>query len=255
VYLTTYAPAIDLFLETRWFQDKGLSQLLTNAQLMAQFSGLIDAFHDPKLSETAVQNRLESFEASVVWDMMSICRSAAHLVNGNAGSMQEFDLLIAVKRLEVFEALLTGEHLEVNPLSQSPVRQPAADPPSKLGDQLQQRALDFWDAIGHFLTLHDNEASSAKELDDTLVRARALLDTRENRDVIYSVAIARHIGQRWADFPRTVPQVTTPDEKDAGAKLYVAQKFLEEEASGKGTNQVIRRLCGMVVRSWTVSRQ
>ncbi|KAL2005835.1 hypothetical protein VTN00DRAFT_10328 [Thermoascus crustaceus] len=254
VFLATYAPAIDRFLETRWFQDKALPHLMANAQLVAQYSGLIDAFSDPNINDPAVLGRTESFEASVVWDTMSLCRPMANMSNGNAAAPQDFDLIAAAKRLDVFEALVTGEHLETNPLAQSPLREPAANPPS-LPDQLLQRSLDFWSSIGHFLTLHDDEASSAKEIDDTLARCRTLLDNFENRDVIYSVAIARHLGSRWADFPRNVPPPATTDEKDAGAKLYVAQKFLEQEAAGKGTTQVIKRICGMVVRSWIVSRQ
>ncbi|GAD94587.1 C6 finger domain protein, putative [Paecilomyces variotii No. 5] len=252
VFLATYAPAIDKFLETRWFQDKALSQLLTNAQLMAEYSALIDAFNDRNLGDPAVLSRVESFEASVVWQSMCLCRNLANRMNGSAS--QDPELITAAKRLNVFEALVTGEYLEINPLTQPMVQQPPPNATS-LTLQLHQRAVDFWSAVGHFLTLHDDEASSAKEIDDTLARCRTLLDTYENRDVIYSIAIARHLGQRWADFPRSVPQPTTTDEKDAGAKLFVAQKFLEQEAAGKGTTQVIKRICGMVVRSWTVSRQ
>lgn len=251
MFLATYAPAIDKFLETRWFQEKALSQLLTNAQLMAEYSALIDAFNDRNLSDPAVLSRVESFEASVVWQSMSLCRNLANRMNGSA--TQDPELITAAKRLDVFEALVTGEYLETNPLAQLLV-QPLPNATS-LAQQLHQRTIDFWISIGHFLTLHDDEASSAKEIDDTLARCRTLLDTYENRDVIYSIAIARHLGQRWADFPRSVPQPTTTDEKDAGAKLFVAQKFLEQEAAGKGTTQVIKRICGMVVRSWTVSRQ
>lgn len=252
VFLATYAPAIDKFLETRWFQDKALSQLLTNAQLMAEYSALIDAFNDRNLGDPAVLSRVESFEASVVWQSMCLCRNLANRMNGSAS--QDPELITAAKRLDVFEALVTGEYLDINPLAQPIVQQPPPNT-SSLALQLHQRAVDFWSAVGHFLTLHDDEASSAKEIDDTLARCRTLLDTYENRDVIYSIAIARHLGQRWADFPRSVPQPTTTDEKDAGAKLFVAQKFLEQEAAGKGTTQVIKRICGMVVRSWTVSRQ
>ncbi|PYI18634.1 hypothetical protein BO99DRAFT_334874 [Aspergillus violaceofuscus CBS 115571] len=251
VFLATYAPAIDKFFETRWFQDKALPHLLANAQLMAEYSALIDAFNDPNLNDPNVVARLESFEASVVWSSMTLCR---HVMNVSGGAQPEYDLLASAKRLDVIEAMITGEHLDSNPLSQFPTREPAANPPS-LPDQLTQRSLDFWSAVGYFLTLHDNEASSAKEIDDTLARCRTLLDTYENRDVIYSIAIARHLGQRWADFPRSFPQPITTNEKDAGAKLYVAQKFLEQEAGGKGTTQVIKRICGMVVRSWIVSRE
>ncbi|CBF81722.1 putative C6 finger domain protein [Aspergillus nidulans FGSC A4] len=250
VFLATYAPAIDRFFETRWFSEKALSHLLANAQLMAEYSALIEAFNG-NLSDPNVLARLESFEASVVWSTMTLCR---HVMNVSSGSQPDYDLLATSKRLDVIEAMITGDHLDSNPLAQFPTRQPAANPPS-LPDQLMQRQLDFWSAIGHFLTLHDNEASAAKEIDDTLGRCRTLLDTYENRDVIYSIAIARHLGQRWADFPHSFPQPITTNEKDAGAKLYVAQKFLEQEAGGKGTTQVIKRLCGMVVRSWYVSRE
>ncbi|RLM00442.1 hypothetical protein CFD26_104494 [Aspergillus turcosus] len=252
VFLATYAPAIDRFFETRWFSEKALGHLLANAQLMAEYSALIDAFNDRNLNDPNVVAQLESFEASVVWSTMTLCRHVMNVSNGNHG--KDFELLATSSRLDVIEALITGEHLERNPLAQWPVPEPAADPPT-LPDQLMRRALDFWSSIGHFLTLHDNEASSAKEIDDTLARCRTLLDTYENRDVIYSIAIARHIGQRWADFPHSLPQHITTNEKDAGAKLYVAQKFLEQEASGKGTTQVVKRICGMVVRSWYVSRE
>jgi hypothetical protein len=250
VYLQTYAPAIDRFLETRWFRDKGLSQLLTNAQLMAQYSALIDAFGDKQVGEPAVRGRVESFEASVVWDTMSICRSARHLVrSGNPEPMQEYDLLTTANRFDVLEALITDDHLKDNPLSQELAREPPPNPNS-LQDQLRMRSLKFWNCIGHFLTLHDNEASSAVEIDETLARCRTLLDQIENRDVLYSFAIGRHLGQRLSDYPRNRPTEGSSDEKNAHTKLYVAQRFIEDEAKDKGTNQVVKRLCGMVYRLW-----
>ncbi|RAO65688.1 uncharacterized protein BHQ10_001700 [Talaromyces amestolkiae] len=250
VYLHTYAPAIDRFLETRWFRDKGLSQLLTNAQLMAQYSALIDAFNDPKLDDIAVRGRVESFEASVVWDTMSICRSARNLVrNGSTEPMQEYDLLTTANRFDILEALITDDHLKDNPLRADLARPPSTNL-NPLEGQLRTRSLNFWNCIGHFLTLHDNEASSAVEIDETLARCRSLLDEIENRDVLYSMAIGRHLGQRLSDFhPRNRPE-NSSDERNANTKLIVAQRFIEDESKDKGTTQVVKRLCGMVHRLW-----
>ncbi|KUL91446.1 hypothetical protein ZTR_01770 [Talaromyces verruculosus] len=250
VYLHTYAPAIDRFLETRWFRDKGLSQLLTNAQLMAQYSALIDAFNDPKIDDIAVRGRVESFEASVVWDTMSICRSARNLVrNGSTEPMQEYDLLTTANRFDILEALITDDHLKDNPLRADLPRPPPTNL-NPLEGQLRTRSLNFWNCIGHFLTLHDNEASSAVEIDETLARCRSLLDEIENRDVLYSMAIGRHLGQRLSDFhPRNRPE-NSSDERNANTKLIVAQRFIEDESKDKGTTQVVKRLCGMVHRLW-----
>lgn len=222
---------------------------MADAQLMADYSALINAFNDWNLSDTNTVARLESFEASVVWRSMALCRQASNGENGQYG--QDWNLVAANARLNAIEALLTWNHSEHNALSRE---QDAAKPPNS-PDQFIQRQLDFWSELGTFLTLYDNEASSAKLIDDTLGRCRQLLDTYENRDIIYSIAVARHLGQRWADFPNSLPNVGTTNEKESGTKLFVAQKFIEEEAEGKGTTQIYKRVCCMAVRSWWVARQ
>ncbi|KAJ5086661.1 hypothetical protein NUU61_007968 [Penicillium alfredii] len=251
VFLATYAPAMDKFLEVRWYSEKALSVLMADSQLMADYSALIDAFNEWNLQDGETVARLESFEASLIWRSMILCRKVPNAENGQHG--EDWNLLATWTRLNVIEALLTWNYLDENPLSQA-VRMDAANPPNP-PDQFMSRQLDFWDSLGEFLTLHDNEASSAKQIDDALSRCRQLLDTYENRDIIYSIAIARHLGQRWADFPNNLPKVGSTNEKEAGTKLFVAQKFLEEEAEGKGTTQIYKRVCCMAVRSWWIARE
>ncbi|KAJ5183594.1 transcriptional regulator family: Fungal Specific TF [Penicillium capsulatum] len=251
VFLATYAPAIDKLLEVRWYSEKALAVLMADQQLMADYSALINAFNDWNLSDGNTLARLESFEASIVWRSMVLCRQAPNAENGQYG--QDFNLVAATARLNAIEALLSWNYLDHNPLSQASGSE-AANPPNS-PDQFTQRQLDFWSELGDFLTLHDNEASSAKQIDDTLGRCRQLLDTYENRDIIYSIAIARHLGQRWADFPNSLPKLGTTSEKETGTKLFVAQKFIEEEAEGKGTTQIYKRICCMAVRSWWVARE
>ncbi|KAJ5221745.1 uncharacterized protein N7469_010632 [Penicillium citrinum] len=251
VFLATYAPAIDKLLEVRWYSEKALPVLMADAQLMADYSALINAFNEWNLSDGNTVARLESFEASIIWRSMVLCRQVPNSENGQYG--QDWNLLATVARLNAVEALLSWNHLEQNSLSRA-MGMDAATPPNP-PDQFLQRQLDFWSEVGDFLTLHDNEASSAKQIDDTLGRCRQLLDTYENRDIIYSIAIARHLGQRWADFPNSLPKVGYTSEKEAGTKLFVAQKFIEEEAEGKGTTQIYKRICCMAVRSWWAARE
>ncbi|OQD72440.1 hypothetical protein PENDEC_c021G03727 [Penicillium decumbens] len=251
VFLATYAPAIDKLLEVRWYSEKALPILMADSQLMADYSALINAFNEWNLGDGNTLARLESFEASIIWRSMTLCRQVPSAENGQYG--QDWNLLVTSARLNAIEALLSWNHLEQNALSR-PLGMDAATPPNP-PDQFLQRQLDFWSELGDFLTLHDDEASSAKQIDDTLSRCRSLLDTYENRDIIYSIAIARHLGQRWADFPNSLPKVGYSNEKEAGTKLFVAQKFIEEEAEGKGTTQIYKRICCMAVRSWWVARE
>ena len=251
VFLATYAPAIDKLLEVRWYSEKALQYLMADNQLMADYSALINAFNDWNLSDGNTLARLESFEASIIWRSMILCRQAPSYENGQYGS--DWNLLAASTRLSALEALLSWNHLEMNMLSRS-LGMDAATPPNP-PDQFMTRQLDFWEHIGTFLTLHDDEAIAAKEIDDTLGYARQLLDTYENRDIIYSIVIARHLGQRCTDFPTSLPKVGTSNEKESNTKLFVAQKFIEEEAEGKGTTQIYKRICCMAVRSWWVARE
>ena len=186
----------------------------------------------------------------MVWAMIGMCRQVA----GNSPVDEQDDkdgVYDAAKRMEIFENLVTGEYLES---SSAPSQASEESNGTALNDQLKTRERDFWRLVHTFLTVRDDEASAAKEIDDTLASCRSLLDSRENRDVIYSVMVARHVGARISEFPENLPQPANNDEENARTKVFVAKKFIEDESNGKGTNQVVQRLCGMAHRSWSIRR-
>ncbi len=258
IWSTVYAPGIDKFLETTWYVSRGETYLIQNQIMCDQFANLIYRFqalpsNDPNYPIYLAATY--SLEAKMVWEMISMSRTAAGVNKSEGAPEPEIDpedlkngVKDAVKRVDIFEALVTGEYLssEDDPSSTEDTK-PNGTP---FGDQLKTREKQFWSLIYTFLTIRDDEASSAKEIDDTISTARSLLDSRENRDVIYSIMIARHIGARIAEFPTNLPQPTSNEEAEDKNKLHVAKRFIEEEANGKGTNQIVQRLCGMAARSW-----
>lgn len=199
--------------------------------------------------DMAVNN---SLEANILWLLMALPRSVANASkpsNGQANNVETSDgVLDAANRVEIFENLVLGQYLDV----EVPINKEGSRNGTTFDNQLKSREHEFWRLMSKFLTLRDDEASSAKEIDDTLTACRGLLESRENRDVIYSIAIARHLGQRMSEFPDNLSQPSNNSETDPKGRLLVAKDFLEGEAKGKGTNQVIQRLCGIAVRSWTV---
>lgn len=74
---------------------------------------------------------------------------------------------------------------------------------------------------------------------------RQILSVLENRDVLYSIAIARHIGGRLEklDDSRTLVGRSS-DPEEAMNKFGVAWRFLGDEEVG-GTTGVVRGLAGM----------
>ena len=196
----------------------------------------------------------QSLEANVIWSTMCLCHPVSAAASGKSDQKEYIEVNEGVhdasKRVGVFETLVTNQYLDAEPL---PTPTPSTRNGSVLDEQLKQREREFWHLVGKFLTLHDDEASSAKEIDDTLTACRHLLDTREQRDVIYSIAIARHVGQRMAESlgaGNESLKKDVEDENDARTKLMVAKRFIEHQAGGKGTTQVVQRVCGMAIRSW-----
>ena len=257
LYSNVYAPAIDKFLETTWFVSRGPQALLADRRLCEQLAFLASRFH---INPNVPQNRYfttqtRSLDTSAIWSMMNLCRQESNAISTSAnGETDDLDandgVKAAVQRLGIFEDLISGHYRDSAP----PPQRDTTRNGTAFNDQLKFREREFWRLVEKFLSIRDDEASSAKEIDDTLSECRSTLDSRENRDVIYSIAIVRHIGQRVAEFPEVSPPEIN-DEQDVQAKLWVAKKFVEDEASGKGTTPVVQKLCLMAVRSWTTLKR
>ncbi|TVY68682.1 putative transcriptional regulatory protein [Lachnellula suecica] len=253
LYFSIYAPGLEGFLESKWFpSQKGINSLVNDREVLGKFGLLLSHFAktghnaDPKLIIIT-----SSVEARLVWGLATMVQSAAAAEAAANGVNPDTkapvvpptdDATEAANRLTAFENLLTGKVATSNKLT-APV------PGST--DHHRLRELEFWYTLGNFVCLRDDDPNAAKAIDETTGALRNLLDGRENRDVLYSIAIVRALGHRVSEYTESDEPLHF-DESDNKSKLLVAKKFINDEGTGGGTTNVIRRLCELATRSWTV---
>jgi hypothetical protein len=242
LYYSIYAPGLENFLETKWYSNKGITKFLGDKGLMDLFGSLLHQFQQPNTEPPEILYT-NSVEARVVWALASSVRAGANESKSTGLVPPADDPIEATYRLNVFETLLNGTTATGNPLTQ---------PVPGSTDHHRLRELEFWHSLANFVSLRDDGPTAAKAIDDALLSLRNLLDGRENRDVLYSIAVIRAIGQRVSEYTEADAPLHL-DENDNRSKLAVAKKFITDEASGNGTTNVIRRLCELVTRTWTTS--
>lgn len=272
MYNSVYAPGLDKFLESKWFTNRGLIHLLNNPLLCEQYKVLLSRFHITASTDYQANLVTQSLEAHLVWDTFLLARQVSASINTtndpNATVEINEGVHEAAKRIEVFEALVTNQKLDPadaitdsQDQEQPAVAQSGTQKPA-LNDQLRSREREFWRNTSKFCTLKDDSKPSAEnpneEIEKVLRELRVLLDSRENRDIIYSIAIARHVGHQLAekaaavgDKGQSASQPVGNDEEDPRTKVSVARSFIHAESTGKGTTQVAQRVCGMAVMAWT----
>lgn len=229
MYRQEYAPALDRFLETTWYTAQGEVLLTPESETSRFFVYCVDRFRQLRPDRDQEMVGLPSLEARLIWKLAELPKSA-----------DSKDTQKVLQRLDIIERLLTGQFLDEHNV------------PQETGDQHDT----FWIHLGRFLSAHDDTGDQAQlnRLNQALAQMRQILNMQENRDVIYSMAIARHYGGRTADFHADKTLVATSnDPEDSINKLVVAQRFLGQEETN-GTTQVVQRFCGMAKRSWEMLR-
>ena len=277
LYTTIYATGIDKFLETRWFSSRGLAHLLNNPILCEKYKFLLSRFHITAASDYRGNLVTQSLEAHVIWETFLLARQVSASINTtndpNATVEANEGVHEAAKHVEVFEALITNQQLDpANAINDAQAQSsstttPSGTPKPALDDQLRNRERDFWRHTSKFCTLKDDSKSSAEnpleEIEKALKDMRILLDSRENRDIIYSIAIIRHIGNQLAEKAAAEGdkgqsasgQPVGNSEEDPRTKVSVARNFIHSESAGKGTTQVAQRVCGMAIMAWSKGQQ
>jgi hypothetical protein len=246
IFKNDYCLGLDVMLETKWYS--------TNNNALSR------VFADRKLHEEAVfftetmkyktnandMSGIFSQEARLLWHLLETCRHTNRSTGGANGitnaENEDLSLSEVRARLDILEALLTNQTLSHNPVHQLSYR--TEDVNEKSAE------LAFWDNLGEFVVHADSEPPNAEY---ALSRMRAVLQAHEVRDAIYSIAIARHVGNRVRGFPDALPSPVDQNPENDLNKLSVAMAFISHECRS-GSQQILARICDMALLSWTVSR-
>lgn len=249
-YKYNYAAGLDRLFETTWFSQRGQAYLNYNPLLQDFVSQVMEQMSAKDESDS---NAILSLEARLVWLLATLPRFATAYSNSDAGG----DALLAevLPRVDTLECLLTGQFLDPNKVAPTPQAQPSTPAQDSSAANQKYNELSFWHHLSKFVSYHDDHPSGIQGVNESLGVIRNILAMLENRDVLYSVAIARHIGGRLPSFdPQRHLAASNNDVADEYNKLKVAHHFVENEEQ-RGTSQVIQRICSMAIRSWTLQKQ
>ncbi|KAI1377009.1 hypothetical protein F4677DRAFT_64391 [Hypoxylon crocopeplum] len=246
LYDQVYAPGLEKFFETEWYtKPQGLGALVSNAPINETLAGFLQSMAKTDPNDVAGMQYSANLEFRVVWDLASLVYTSEYKINVGEHLPPPDDGAEARNRVAVFEALLSGGYIDQNPLHPAPAN---AD------IRLRRiREFNFWYCLAEFLRVRDHPGlDMARQRDYILGQMRELLDGRENRDVLYSLAVIRALSPNFPpDFESTLPPHL--DESDPKNKLAVARKFIQDESQVTGgTTNVVRRFAELAVRAFIV---
>ncbi|WYZ35284.1 hypothetical protein EsH8_I_001560 [Colletotrichum jinshuiense] len=240
IYREVYAVGLQAFFEASWFQKQdaqGKFALEHSQALLGQFASFLKVVQSVPANDHTQMAHSGVLETRLIWALATLpCRSALGLTNADAKVLPPLeDVTEAANRVRVLEALLCGDFLQSNPLA----------PPVPDANPHRQQEFEFWHNLAQYVCYHD-----AAKRDEILGRLRLQLGGRENRDLIYSIAISREISPRVEPgFERSIPQHL--DESDPKNRLYVANKFIQDEAQVTGgTTNIVRRFSEIAIRAF-----
>lgn len=252
-YESQYAHALDKLFETTWYTSRGFAALAAD-QTLREFA--VQCMEEMRakpsyVGQTSPMPVLASLEARLVWSL-AIMPRMQHLYSAHDTSSTS-SMLELLPRLETVENLLTGRYMEPSRIPAPPTA--VLDNTIEASQKSNQQA--FWYSLGKFTSLHDDQGDvqTLDQVATELTNMRMILHVLENRDVLYSIAVARHIGGRTPEWsPQTPQQPMTNDPNDDVNKLHVAHGFVQTEDQ-RGSNQVIQRICSMSLRAWSLQRR
>lgn len=239
IYYEIYVPGLCQFFESQWYNFKSdgpnsVTIFLHNRQLISLLGSFLVSLHTVN-ADPSHNPYCGHLETRVVWALAKLAYTVPPGSNlPRDDPLPDDDAREVRNRVFVFETLLNGESLSANPLIPVP----------KNVDPQRRKEYEFWFLLAEFLRLVD-----FSERDQHLRKLRLLLDGRENRDMLYSLAVIRQFSPQFAPgWQDKVPDHLS--EKEPLNQLHVAIQFIKAEAATTGgTTNVVRQFAFLATRA------
>ncbi|KAK8062471.1 hypothetical protein PG997_014568 [Apiospora hydei] len=239
-----YGPGLERFFESAWFtREQTLDMLMADKSTTDVLAAFLNTISSVGANEPPSLDYPATLEPLVVWKatLAYFADPSNQQMNAGRSLPPPDDIVEARNRLTILDALISGDVLGQNPLQ----------PMLSEGDFHRLREFEFWFYLGEFLTIKsDPNYPMPPNREGILAKMRTVLDGRENRDVLYAIAIMRAYTSEFpADFERTLPAHL--DESMPVSKLAVARKFIQDEAKVTGgTTNVVRCFSEIAARAF-----
>ncbi|KAK6544339.1 hypothetical protein TWF694_001039 [Orbilia ellipsospora] len=243
LYATKYAPALDQLFETGWFSDECISIMSLNIDLVSYLGSVFDRLNSgetPSESDSGLDLLPPGKAAIILYTVMDLLYGLGKkgdVLIGPQASRTE-NISETLDRVRIIETLVMNKRLDedddsanfsladLNPEEESP----------------DVRSAKFWGAIKMFLKLSDVGSPAARDILDA---CKPYLErSLDNRDIIYSIALIRHLQAALKDDRDDT--YSDPEEKRKKlTNLDDSKSFIEGMArtpSGE-TTCVFRRIC------------
>ena len=255
IYHEMYSRGLTLFFESKWYDFKegqargslSINPLHRIPSVIALFTSFIQNIAQDKNPGPAEILYSEHLEARLVWALAYLPASVPNeIFTRPTGAVPaENDPMEARGRVHVFETLVSDGTLNANPLS----------PPTLSNiSPARQHELEFWYTLAGYLLEEHSSPADGPTREIYLAKLRTLLDGRENRDVLYSIAILREYTAQWEAMSNEQVAPSHLEESDSRCKLAVATRFIRDEVAAahgmNGMTNVVRRFADIAYRSF-----
>ncbi|PWW75696.1 hypothetical protein C7212DRAFT_344380 [Tuber magnatum] len=248
LYKSRYAPALDKFLETEWFMGPGLAKVLSDNHLVELMAGIFERFRvrggsfveeeDPSIGR-------EGKSAGILWAGVKMVYGTSIPAADNRQDEDEDDFrdedgAETLRRINIVEALVTGQSLE--PMPESP-RVTSAD--NITGDS---PATLFWRVLGRAIAVGGGDAKSNRQTENIFADCRQFIEGNETRKLLLMIAEARHLGSSRPYDAHADPTIAEGSTRRLGSlRSYI--EGVAKEAAGPGSS-LSRRIAGRAVGQW-----